>query len=97
MHFRLHGSYQKLDFGHVTNALVDFSGGVAETYELNFDDDDPNAQLNNLMENISHELSSHSIICLKINVSNQLSLASVLCSCLKIYSNHSILFGRVEN
>lgn len=66
---RLHGSYQRLDFGHVTDALVDFTGGVAETYELNIDEDDENRQLSHLMETMSNELSNHSIICLKINVS----------------------------
>lgn len=71
---RLHGSYQKLDYGHVTDALVDFTGGVAETYDLNINEDDVGSQLNHLMENICHELSSHSIICLKINVSHILLL-----------------------
>lgn len=58
-----------MEYGHVTDALVDFTGGVAETYDLNINEDDVGTQLNHLMENICHELSSHSIICLKINVS----------------------------
>lgn len=53
----------------MTDALVDFTGGVAETYDLNIDENDFSEKLNHLMETINHELSNHSIVCLKINVS----------------------------
>jgi hypothetical protein len=36
---KLHGSYEALDGGSVTAALVDLTGGIAETLDLTEDDE----------------------------------------------------------
>ena len=41
MYFRLHGSYQAIQKGHIKNALVDFTGGVSEEFNLRREDKIP--------------------------------------------------------
>ena len=40
IHIRLHGSYECLDGGNLSDALVDFTGGVAELIQLHSDTGD---------------------------------------------------------
>jgi len=70
---KLHGSYEALDGGNLSDALVDFTGGVAELILLqtengvnNFKDDD--ARLD-LFSRISKEVEEHALVCCAIRSS----------------------------
>ena len=41
LRFRLHGSYDALRGGHIRDAMVDFTGGLSETYNLRKEEEIP--------------------------------------------------------
>ena len=67
---RLHGSYEALDGGNLSDALVDFTGGVSELISLEsetgvklFEDDHKRSEL---FSRLSDEISEHSLVCCAI-------------------------------
>lgn len=70
MIFRLLGSYGALEEGHISDALVDLTGGVTEILDLKASDlgvsEDSRAHL---FHSLSGEMTDHSIICASIPVS----------------------------
>jgi len=71
---KLHGSYEGLDGGNLSDALVDFTGGVAELLPLHTDNgqlkykDDEARQ--ELFQRIYQEVGDHALVCAAIRCSN---------------------------
>lgn len=68
--FRIHGSYEALDGGNLSDALVDFTGGVSELISLEsdsgvklFDEDNKRSDLFHLL---SGQISQHALVCCAI-------------------------------
>lgn len=69
----MHGSYEVLDGGNLTDALVDFTGGVAELLHLDMDESeggfrtaDPDRK-KDLFKTMTDELEEHSLMCCAIS------------------------------
>ncbi len=68
---RIHGSYSTLRVGHPKDALVDFTGGISETYNLKRDELPPNLweiivksyEIGSLLANIILVRTFHLLIC----------------------------------
>lgn len=69
---KLAGSYEALDGGNLCDALVDFTGGISETTELQeghySEDDEKKYQL---FKNLTMEMDSHSLMCCAISALSQ--------------------------
>ena len=68
--FRVAGSYESLDGGNLCDALIDFTGGIAETFELQtekyYEDEEKKIQLFKMMRS---EYENHSLLSCAISVS----------------------------
>lgn len=78
--FRLHGSYEAVADGHLADALVDFTGGVSETFDLKANDyDEQEDKRTILFEKLMEEVKDHSVMCSVITVSH------IPCVCVCVY------------
>ena len=59
LYFRLHGSYFAINRGHARDPLVDFTGGISETYNIRKDEDLPP----NLFDIVLKSFEVGSLIC----------------------------------
>lgn len=69
---KVSGTYEALDGGNLSDALVDFSGGVSETInfgEGGFVEDDEKRKT--LFKTLVSELTNHSLMCCAIHADNQ--------------------------
>lgn len=77
---RVAGSYESLDGGNLCDALIDFTGGIAETFELQtekyYEDEEKKTQLFKMMRN---EYENHSLLSCAISVSKNFHYIYVYC------------------
>lgn len=68
---RLLGSYDHLEEGHISDALVDMTGGVSEIIDLKSREYDSSDDMRSeLLHLLTSEMANHSIMCASIVVSN---------------------------
>lgn len=78
LYFRLFGSYEALDGGGLEEALVDFTGGVAETIELQTDEYKGNEENQaKLYEILKKAIASKSMMAAAIPVRSMRQLPTV--------------------
>ncbi|GAV05007.1 hypothetical protein RvY_15199-1 [Ramazzottius varieornatus] len=72
---KLHGCYEALDGGNLTDALVDFTGGAAESIELK---DHQNVELqDNLFRLLERDLQFNSLMCAAIDIDSRDEMEAV--------------------
>lgn len=67
---KLHGSYDALDGGNLSDALVDFTGGVSELISLHTESEghkfNEETKKNELFSRVQREVSEHALVCCAI-------------------------------
>ena len=76
--FRLHGSYEDLEDGHISDVLVDMTGGVSEIIDLKSGEcESDEDRRSDFLRLLTTEMANHSIISASVSVSFYMSLSSL--------------------